>query len=445
MLQRNDLHAYQEKALTYAKEKQRSALFLEMGLGKTVIALTLIDELMDAGLVKSALVIAPKKLLNMTWKPELKKWGHLWLQDMIMLEGGLAVRKQKLKNAKNQGLFGVSVDSIATYKELYNVDWDIVIVDESIKIKSRATRRWRGVKSVTENPLTRVVLMSGIPAPNSEMDLWAQYYILDRGKRLGRTIESYRSRFFIHDYYTGRYKVVGYMKRKLSKLIKDISLALNVEDYLSMPDKIIVDRKVEMPKEIRGQYDKMEKDFIIELSQETLEIVNASALLQKTMQLCNGFIYDELGAERLHDAKLEALQDIIEDDAGENFIVTYKYKEDLRALLEKFPEAKTVSEENIKLWNEGKIKILLLHPQASGYGLNLQAGGSIVVWFSLTWSYSDYEQTNARVYRQGQDKPVRIIRLICSDSVEESIAEALERKRGSNKTIMESLKADMVR
>jgi len=442
-MNKTDLHPYQQKSLEFLYKTKRAAIFLEMGLGKTVIALTLIDDLMDQGIVKKALVIAPKKLLKMTWLTEIEKWDHLFLQKMQIIEGAIQHRKKQF--IRGAGLYGVSVDSIASYNELYDVPWDLVVIDESIKIKSRITRRWQGAKRLTSNPEARVVIMSGIPAPNSEMDLWAQYYILDRGERLGRSIETYRDRFFIHDYYTNKYRIRGGLKKKLSGCVKDVSLALNAADYLDMPDKIVTDVNIEMPDKYRAQYEKMQDEFVIELSKEVLEIMSAGAMLQKTMQYCNGFVYDELGAERIHNSKLDELQEIVENNAGENVIVTYVYREDLRALQERFPEARVVDEESVRLWNEGKVSMLLLHPQSAGYGLNLQKGGSIIIWYSLTWSYGDYEQTNARIYRQGQSKPVRIIRLITHDSVEQNIARALEDKRSANRTVMETLKAELAR
>ena len=441
-MDKSDLHDYQNKALTFAHDVGRGAMFLEMGLGKTVIALTLIDDLMDAGLVQSALVVAPKKLINMTWKPEIEKWDHLWLQDMTLIEGQYVNRRKQVGNGK--GLFATSIDSVANYHELYEVPWDIVIIDESIKIKNSASRRYRGCKHLTKNPKTRVLIMSGIPAPNSEMDLWAQYFILDRGKRLERGIGSYRTKYFEMNPYTNTYTIRGGCGKTIVDKVNDISLAFTAEEYLSMPDKIVTDWKIELSEDVKRKYKKLEKDFILELSQDNLEIFNASALLQKTMQVCNGFVYREDETVRLHDAKLDALEEIVEDDAGENFIVAYKYKEDLRALQERFPYAKTVDPENVIAWNQGKVRMLLVHPQSAGYGLNLQDGGSVIVWFSLTWSYSDYEQTIARIYRQGQKKPVRVVRLICDDTVEGSIAKALERKREGNKTVMESLREILI-
>ena len=442
-MEKSDLHDYQRKALDFVRETNRSALFLEMGLGKTIIALTLIDDLMNDQVIKSALVIAPKKLLKMTWLPEISKWGHLWLQNMTIIEGPLSERKVQVDDG--EGLFGVSVDSVMTYHELYTKKWDIVIIDESIKVKNSAARRYLGTKHLTKFRKSRVVIMSGIPAPNSEMDLWSQYFIVDRGERLGNTVGAYRDRFFTYDRYSETYRVNSFSGEKISSLVSDITLAFSAEDYLSMPDKIMTDINVELPDDVIDSYKKMEAKFIYELSKDVIEITSASALLQKTMQVCNGFIYDTLGAERIHDVKLDALQEIVNGDAGENFIVSYQYREDLRALKERFPYAEQVSEENIIKWNNKEIRMLLVHPKSAGYGLNLQDGGSIVVWFSLTWSYSDYEQTNARVYRQGQKKPVRIVRFICNDSVEESIALALERKRGVNRTFMGTLREILVK
>ena len=441
-MDKSTLHDYQNKALDFVMMTKRAALFLEMGLGKTVIALTLIDDLMDMGIVKSALVIAPKKLLKMTWLSELIKWDHLWLQEMTIIEGNVVNRKVQV--GKGEGLFGVSVDSVATYHELYEKKWDVIIIDESVKIKNSESRRYLGVKYLTRYRKSRVIIMSGIPAPNSEMDLWAQYFILDRGERLGATIGAYRNRFFEHDFHSGGYTAPAHSKYAISRIVSDISLAFSAEEYLSMPDKIVTDISIELPDDVVIKYKRMEAEFIYELSKDVIEITSASALLQKTMQVCNGFIYDELGAERIHDVKLDALQGIVDDDAGENFIVSYQYREDLRALKERFPYAEQVTDENLIKWNDGEIRMLLVHPKSAGYGLNLQDGGSIVVWFSLTWSYSDYEQTNARVYRQGQKKPVRIVRLVCDDSIEKSIASALERKRGLNKTVMSTLREILV-
>ena len=442
MLTEEHLHGYQQKAVDFVVNKKRCALFLEMGLGKTVIALTAIDRLFRKKAIKRVLIIAPRKIIDLAWKPELDKWSHLELLDLDLI-----TRNPEMGRVRDsEGLYAVSVDSVGNYVDLALWRWDMIIIDESIKIKSRSTNRFRGVKRLTSHPSTRVVIMTGIPAPNTEIDLWAQYFVVDRGERLGKTKGGFLERYF-------RSIMVGFgrkvqLKRgcdeKIVNQLKDITMSLKSEDWLDLPEKQVIDYSLELDKGLKSDYNRLESNLIYSLQGEDMEITSATAALNKALQFCNGFLYDnEKNAVHIHDMKLDYLEQLLESSAGENALVCYYYKADLERLKKRFPYAEEVSKKNIERWNQGKIKLLLLHPQSSGYGLNLQFGGSIIIWYSLVWSYSDYNQTNARLWRQGQENHVRIMRLIVKDTVEERVARALETKHETNENIMQALKRQL--
>ena len=287
------------------------------------------------------------------------------------------------------------------------------------------------------------MLLTGTPSPNSYMDLWSQMYLIDKGERLGRTISNYRQRFFDTDYMGYSYTLKKGSDNNILRLISDRCIYMAAQDYIELPKKINVSKHIDLPKKVQKKYKELEKEFLIELENGTnISAPSAAAIANKLLQICNGSIYDEDGnTHNLHDEKLEYLKEII-DNSDENFLVAYNFKSDLTRILETLPEAVTLSKsgKELDLWNKGKIKILLAHPASAGYGLNAQFGGNNIIWFGLNWSLELYQQFNARLYRQGQTKPVTIIHLIAKNCIDEKVLKAIDNKAKNQKELLNYLK-----
>lgn len=444
-LNRENLHDYQNRTVEYIKEKERCALFLDMGLGKTTSTLTAISDLQDSFAVNKVLVIAPLRVANSTWKQEAEKWSHLEHLRVSVCTGAEKARRSALM--RDADVYVINRENVVWLVDLYKKKWpfDCVVVDESSSFKNPSAKRFRALKKVL--PYTNyMVLLTGTPSPNGLMDVWPQMYLVDFGERLGRTVTGYRQRFFEQDFMGHRYTIRDGCADKIHGLLSDKVISMNAEDYLDLPDRIDLEVPVTLPAGVMKKYKELEKTLLAELDTgEEVEAVSAAALANKMLQFANGAAYhdEHKNWAEIHKEKLDALADIVEDNPSENMLVAYNYKFDLERILKRFPQAVALDKEQstIDRWNNGEIKMLLAHPASAGHGLNLQRGGALSVWFGLNWSLELYQQFNARLHRQGQEKPVRIIHIVAKDTIDQRVLRVLSDKDASQSSLLSSLKA----
>lgn len=453
MLDRSNLHEYQERGVSHIIDNEYCALFLDMGLGKTVTTLTAIKELLDNCIISNALVIAPKKVTQVTWSDEIKNWKHLQGLTISVIDGTAKQRREAM--AAKADIYAVSRDNIVwLVLECGGVKlpYDMVVIDELSSFKNHASKRFRAMRKVRKF-IPRVVGLTGTPAPNGLIDLFAQMYLIDEGQRLGKTVTAYRDRFFRPGKRNGDIVYTYELKapqneteQQISDLISDITISMTAEDYLKMPDKIMLYDYVDLAPKVLAMYRDFEKEQILELinSDEPISAASAAALSNKLQQFANGAIYDaERNVKDLHDEKLDKLEELVEAANGEPVLVAYSYKHDLERIMQKLKDYKPVKlekPEHIAGWNAGKIPVLVTHPASAGHGLNLQKGGHNIVWFGNTWSLELYQQFNARLYRQGQGKPVTIHHIVTRGTIDEKIIKSLEGKRETQDGLMESIK-----
>lgn len=443
-------HNYQEYAIEKIIENPACALFLDMGLGKTVVTLTAINELMyNYFEVNKVLVIAPLRVAKMTWSQELEKWDHLKYLTMSKVLGTKQQRLDALK--KDADIYVINRENTEWLINLYGKSWpfDMVVIDELSSFKSNRSRRFKALRKV--RPLIkRIVGLTGTPTPNGLIDLWPQMYLLDRGERLGKTITSYREKYFIpgrRNWQTGvvyEYILKPAAEEQIYEKISDICVSMKAEDYLEVPELIEIPVEIELETKDYQRYKKFERDLLLPVSEdENIEALSAAALSNKLLQMANGAIYDdEKNVHVIHDEKLKALEEIIEAANGKPVIVYYNYKHDLERIQKHFKETRTIKDEkDIKDWNQGKIPILLLHPASAGHGLNLQEGGNIIVWFGLNWSLELFQQANARLHRQGQTSKVSCYLLVTKGTIDEDVIRAINSKAKGQEALLEAVKA----
>ena len=440
-LKRTDLHSYQKRALAFIKNRRKCALFLDMGLGKSVIALTAAADMLDDFLINKVLVIAPLRVSNTVWKQEAKKWEHLNHLNISVATGSAKNRIQNLEAAAD--IHVINRENVDWLVSTQKWKWDMVIVDESSSFKSMKSKRFRALRKVTKY-MKSVILLTGTPSPNGIVDLWSQIYLIDQGVRLGKTMSNFRQRFLHPSGYMGyTWEPNKGADIEIQELIKDISISMSSEDYLELPERINLNEYIDLPPDVREQYKELEKEFLLVLESGDIEALSAATLGNKLLQMCNGAVYDSEGvAHTIHDLKIQALKEIIEDNPNESFLVAYNYRSDHVRLCKSFPQGVSIGKEGIEIqdWNEGKIKLMFAHPASAGHGLNLQKGGSSIVWFGLNWSLELYEQFNARLHRQGQDKPVKVTHLITKDGIDEKVMKALRGKAKTQRDLLEYLK-----
>lgn len=453
MLDRSNLHEYQERGVSHIIDNEYCALFLDMGLGKTVTTLTAIKELLDNCIISNALVIAPKKVTQVTWSDEIKNWKHLQGLTISVIDGTAKQRREAM--AAKADIYAVSRDNIVwLVLECGGVrlPYDMVVIDELSSFKNHASKRFRAMRKVRKF-IPRVVGLTGTPAPNGLIDLFAQMYLIDQGQRLGKSITAYRDRFFRPDKRNGDIVYSYALKspqeeteKRISDLISDITISMTAEDYLKMPDRIMLYDYVDLAPKVLALYRDFEREQVLELinSDEPISAASAAALSNKLQQFANGAIYDaERNVKDLHDEKLDKLEEIVEAANGEPVLIAYSYKHDLERIMRKLKAYKPVKlekPEHMAGWNAGKISVLVTHPASAGHGLNLQKGGHNIVWFGNTWSLELYQQFNARLYRQGQGKPVTIHHIVTRGTIDEKIIKSLDGKRETQDGLMESIK-----
>ena len=443
MLSRDDLHDYQSRAVEFIKDEVSCGLFLDMGLGKTTSTLTAISDMVDGFEVNRVLVVAPLRVANSVWKQEVDKWSHLSDLRVSVCTGSARDRAAALKVTAD--VYVINRENIPWLVEHYGKKWpfDMVVIDESSSFKNATSKRFKALRKVLP-AIDRVVLLTGTPSPNGLIDLWAQMYLLDYGERLGRTLTAFRQRFFDQGYMGWTYELREGSAEKIHALISDKVIHMSAEDYLDMPERIDVVREVDLPPKVLAEYKVFENTMFLEIDEDEIEALTAGVLANKLMQYASGAVYtNDKGAwAEVHKEKLDALAEIIEDNTGENILVAYNFKSDLERLLKKFPNARVLDKEQstIDAWNAGNIPLLLAHPASAGHGLNLQRGGALCVWFSLNWSLELYQQFNARLYRQGQDRPVRVVHIVCNGTIDRRVVKVLNEKDATQSDLLTALK-----
>lgn len=437
-------HDYQQFATEFVLEHPYCGLILDMGLGKSVITLTalwnLILDRFDCGRV---LVIAPKRVAEDTWPKELAKWDHLKGLTYSLVMGSEKQRREALQ--KRAFLYIINRENVTWLVDNCRWNFDTIVIDELSSFKSSKAQRFRSLKKV--RPLVkRVIGLTGTPSPNGLIDLWPQIYLLDMGQRLGRFITHYRERFFVPDK-RNREMVYAYKPRegaeeRIYELIGDICISMKAADHLKMPELISNRIEVSLGPQERKLYDALRRDMIVKLKDGEIDAVNAASLSGKLLQMAGGAVYDSEGRTlRIHDKKLDVLEDLIEAANGKPLLVAYWYKHERDRIQERFRVREILTTKDIDDWNAGRIPVALIHPAAVGHGINLQQGGSTLIWFGLTWSLELYQQTNARLWRQGQQHAVVIQHLVTTGTHDEDVMRALERKDMGQAALIEAVKA----
>jgi SNF2 family DNA or RNA helicase len=439
-------HEYQTYATNFILEHPVAAVLLEMGLGKSVITLTAIYELMlNRFEVQKVLVIAPLRVARDTWPAEIEKWEHLKGLTYSVSIGTEAERLAALRRPAHLYLINrENVDWLIT-KSGIPFDFDMVVIDELSSFKSHAAKRFKSLLKVRPT-VKRMVGLTGTPSSNGLMDLWAEFRILDMGQRLGRYITHYRNNFFVPDK-RNQQMVFSYKPRPgaedaIYRLISDITISMKSADFLKMPKCIINEVPVALSEKEWSVYQALKEDMVVDLKDEEIDAVNAAALSGKLLQMANGAVYnEEKEVIHIHDRKLDALEDLIEGANGKPVIVAYWYNHDLQRIKERFSVREIKTSQDIKDWNNGEIPVAVIHPASAGHGLNIQFGGSMIIWFGLTWSLELYQQTNARLWRQGQQSTVVIHHIITKDTIDEDVMKALRKKEKIQSALIDSVKA----
>ncbi len=444
-------HDYQSYATDFILTHPVAAILLQMGLGKSVITLTAIRELLNRGEVKKVLVVAPLRVARDTWPEEIRKWDHLKGLTFSVAVGTADERRAAVTAGSEVTI--INRENVPWLVEQSGIPfrWDMVVIDELSSFKNWQAKRFRSLMKVRPF-VKRIVGLTGTPSPNGHMDLFAEYRLLDMGERLGRFIGRYREAYFSPDRW-GNGQVFSWKLRPgadeaIYRKISDITVSMKSVDHLKMPECVINEVPVRMDQRERAQYETLKEQLFLRVVNRDgvyeVDAKNASVLCGKLSQLANGAVYsDEGGIARIHDRKLDALEDLIESANGNPLLVAYWFQHDLWRMKERFPEIQVLkSPEDIRDWNAGRIPVAAIHPASCGHGLNLQAGGSTLVWFGLTWSLELYQQTNARLWRQGQQAETVVIHhIVTEDTIDEQILQALRGKDQSQEKLINAVKA----
>ena len=440
-------HGYQVFSTEFILEHKSAGLFLECGLGKSVITLTAIVELMyNMFDVSKVLVIAPLRVADTTWQDEIEKWEHLKCLKISKVLGSKKNRIMALY--KKADVYTINRENVPWLVDFYKNDWpfDMVVIDELSSFKSPSAKRFRALKKV-RHKIRRIIGLTGTPAPNGLLDIWSQIYLLDGGERLGRTFTGYRGRYFHPQKYINGgipadYAVNENGEEKIYEKISDICISMKALDYLKMPECILNKVEVELSEKEMKLYRKLERDLLLPFEDSDVDATNAAVLANKLLQMADGAVYDEFNdVKYIHDRKLDALEDLIESANGKPVLVYYAFKHDRDRIRARFDAGEINTSEDIEKWNEGKTRTALCHPASAGHGLNLQYGGCTIIWFGLTWSLELYQQANARLWRQGQNHTVVIHYILAKDTIDERVMKALENKDTSQAALIDAVKA----
>ncbi|CAI9393051.1 MULTISPECIES: DEAD/DEAH box helicase [Bacillaceae] len=441
-------HKYQTYATNFILKHPIAAVFLEMGLGKSVITLTAIFDLcLDSFEIGKVLVIAPLRVARDTWPAEINKWEHLKGLEFSVAIGTKQERLAALRKPASVYLINRENVDWLVNKSGIPFDYDMVVIDELSSFKSYGAKRFKSLLKVRPRA-KRIVGLTGTPSSNGLMDLWAEFRILDMGKRLGRYITHYRNSFFTPDKRNQQivfsYKPLPGAEDAIYRLISDITISMKSVDFLKMPECVINEVPVYLNGKEQSVYDHFREEMVLEFADEEIDAMNAAVLSGKLLQMANGAIYDDdKNSHIIHDRKLDALEDLIEGANGKPVLIAYWYNHDLERIKTRFNVREIKTSKDIKDWNNGDISVGVIHPASAGHGLNLQSGGSTLIWFGLTWSLELYQQTNARLWRQGQNETVVIHHIITKGTIDEDVMRALKRKEKTQSDLINAVKANL--
>jgi SNF2 family DNA or RNA helicase len=451
MLNRSNLHNYQNNIVQHIKTNNGAGVFAQMGLGKTASTLTALNDLINGFEVSKVLIVAPLTVAKSVWHNEAVEWEHLSHLSFSIVVGTLKERETALK--KKADIYIINKENIPWLGEHYQskFPFDMIVIDESSAFKNASSKRFKMLrKMINLDSVKRTVILTGTPAPNGYIDLWSQIFILDKGQRLGKNISMYRRSFFDSDFMGYKFEIKRGAKEDIDNRIKDIVISLQAKDYLEMPDFIPSVINIAMSPKLSKLYYDFEQDMIYnlqELKADDTKVLaqSAATLTNKLLQFSSGSLYNDLGeVENVHDLKFEALDEIIENNPNEQILVFYNFKFEKEKLAKRYKDLHFMDKamENVKLWNDKKIKLLALHPASAGHGLNLQkSGASLSVWLGFQWSLELYQQANGRLYRQGQKNHVRCIHLAVGD-IEYRLLRALAKKENVQQALMDALKGE---
>lgn len=444
-------HDYQKFAIEKVISDPAIGLFLDMGLGKTVITLSAINELKyNRFAINKVLVVAPKKVAEATWQMEAAQWDHLGLLRFSTCLGSASKRIRALSTPAD--IYVINRDNVVWLVDYYRNSWpfDMVVLDESSSFKNPQAKRFKALKAIRPH-IQRIVELTGTPAPNGLMDLWSQVYLLDEGKRLDKHVTHFRERYFEPDQ-RSRDRVFSYKPKPgadnaIHRLIGDICVSMRAEDYLQLPDLVPHQIPVVLTPKAKKAYQKLEREMILHVDESTIDASSAAVLGNKLLQLCDGAAYDgDHNVVEVHDCKLESFAELIEGLSGKPALVFYSFKHDLSRLIPVLEKLKLryrvlKTKEDQEDWNNRKIDVLLAHPASAAYGLNLQHGGNHIVWFSLPWSLELFQQANKRLHRQGQTEKVIMHLLTVTGGMDEDVVARLTDKKSTQDMLIDSLKA----
>jgi SNF2 family DNA or RNA helicase len=435
MLKREQLHDYQVDAIEYILKTKRCALWLQMGMGKTTSTLTAIADLFDSFAISKVLIVAPLRVANSVWHTEIANWSHLNHLTYSICTGSVKERLTALESKAD--IYIINRENVKWLSDI-NVRFDMIVIDESDSFKSPKSQRFKAMKKLAAN-CQYFVELTGTPSPNGYLDLWSQMYLIDGGNRIGKTMTAYKQRFFESDYMGYSWTLRNGSDKNIKSLLADV--VYSAEPVVNS-NRIDIKRFADLPIKLERKYKDLERTFLLELEKEDIEVLNAASLSNKLLQFVNGAVYGENKKTiNIHDIKIEMLKEILEP-LDEPVLVAYNYKSDLEKLKKHFPQGVELDSNNQTIidWNAKKIPLLFAHPASSGHGINLQHGGSIMIWFGMTWNLGYYQQFVARLDRQGQTETVRNIHLLIKDTIDEKVLLAIDNKATTQRDLMEYIK-----
>nr|DAH06896.1 MAG TPA: Chromatin remodeling complex ATPase [Caudoviricetes sp.] len=447
LIEKSKLHAYQNYGVDFIISRPISALFLDCGLGKTVTALTAIEELIyNYFEISKVLVIAPLRVAQKTWTDEVGKWEHLRRLRVSRILGSMSERTKALQT--DADIYIINRENVEWLVMNMAFDFDMVVIDELSSFKSHQSKRFRALRKVRPK-VSRIVGLTGTPTSNGLMDLWAEINLLDMGERLGRYITQFRDEYFRADKRNGAivysYKPLPDAEEKIFNKISDICISMKADDYLKMPERVDNIVEVIMSEQEETMYKRLKTEMLLPFVDGDVDAVNAASLSNKLLQMANGAVYDENGSvKEIHSRKLNVLEDLIEAANGKSVFIYYWYKHDRDRIARRFDAREVKSEKDIDDWNAGKIQIAIAHPASCGHGLNLQSGGSTIIWFGLTWSLELYQQANARLYRQGQKNTVVIHHIVTKGTMDERVMKSLRNKYVGQSDLLDAVKVEIM-
>lgn len=453
MLNELDFHGYQDQCIKFIDATGSCALFLDMGLGKTVITLTAAAEFISNYRAVKPLIVAPLRVADTVWKQEAARWEHLKHLKLSVITGRLQERVEAIQ--ADADIYVINRENFEWIQNELRGRWkyDLLVIDESQGFKDHNSERFLTFKRIKKHKTDRIdytILLSGTPSPQSIADIWAQIFMIDGGQRLGRNITAFRNRYMMKSFDGYSYEARPGALEEIQAKIADIAISMQAEDYLhDLPDRIDIKRTIKLPDRLMRRYKELEREFVLSIDDlDGTEIAanNAAAKAQKCLQFCNGGVYDEeRNVHIIHDLKIKALQEVREDNPNERMLVAYSYKFDVPRILKAFPDAVFLEKgkrgNRIQdRWNAGEIPMMIGHPASMGHGLNLQFGGSLGVWFGLNWSVELYLQFNKRLHRPGQKDTVRILHLLTEGCLDEEVMEGLSYKIKNQQQLIDYLK-----